>query len=90
MRELRRKVVVGLEGRLEIARTDLVPGTTAEVIVLFADEDREAEIIARKQAFLEKAWMISDKAIAEGMETWDIDRINQEVAERRYGDRERY
>ena len=40
-----------------------------------APEDRRA-IVAR-------AWALREKAVAEGLELWDLDRINAELARKR-------
>ena len=85
-REYRQTVMIGSGGTFEGCAPDLEPGKTAEVVALFP----EGESVSNREIAIEKMRVLRTKAIAEGMELWDLDRINQEVATNRYGDREIY
>ena len=43
---------------------------------------------AKADPVWEKHWAASDRLIAEGMETWDLHRVNGEIEERNGGERE--
>ena len=88
-REYRQTVVIGPGGTFEGCAPDLEPGTTAEVFVSeIAKRVSRTPKAEEREMTLRHMWELSDRAIAEGMETWDLDRVNAEVAERRGGDRE--
>lgn len=88
-RTLRQTVVIGPGGRFEGSAPGFAPGTEAEIILIFPDEPQAGPQVSREE-LLKRMWELSDKAIAEGMGTWDIDQTNAEVHAIRYGDREGY
>lgn len=78
--------MIGPKGRVEIPTTELLPGTRAEILVLpVATELPKALTPEEREATLQRMEELREQAISEGMQLWDVDRINAEVAERRGG-----
>jgi hypothetical protein len=79
-RALRQTIVVGPLGRVEIPQSDLLPGTTAEIIVLPIGETKDDTSLSKSRAAtLSRMQELRNQAVEEGMELWDAERINAEV-----------
>lgn len=57
--------------------------TYSKSMVVHSEAEESRIAPERRKAVVERAWALRDKAVAEGLETWDLDRVNAELARER-------